>query len=150
MATAASGRTGSYADTEVPLPGAQRCSDAEREQASAVLRAAAGESRLTLAEVEERLAVGYAARYRHELAAITADLPSGPPTSGWPAIVALAVHQLGVTLATLRARMGGLSRRGKVVLALALLLVVAGLVFLAVYGFGDEPRHGPGRGLDND
>jgi hypothetical protein len=50
-----------------PTPGAPRCSDAERERTCAVLHAAAGDGRLTLDEVEVRLAGVYAARHRHEL-----------------------------------------------------------------------------------
>ena len=52
-----------------------RTSDAEREQVARVLRAAVGEGMLTLEEGDERLAATYAARYRHELARLTADLP---------------------------------------------------------------------------
>ncbi|WP_410628370.1 DUF1707 domain-containing protein [Amycolatopsis sp. cmx-8-4] len=54
-----------------------RCSDAEREQVRAVLYAVVGEGRLTMDEVEERLARIEAARFRHELTGVTADLP-GP------------------------------------------------------------------------
>ncbi len=53
-----------------------RASDAERERTAEVLHEAAGEGRLTLDELEERLAAAYAARYRHELPALTADLPA--------------------------------------------------------------------------
>jgi hypothetical protein len=56
-----------------------RTSDTEREQVAAILRAAVGEGRLTLEEGDERLARTYAARYRDELAPLTADLPGG----GW-------------------------------------------------------------------
>ncbi|TVT24336.1 DUF1707 domain-containing protein [Amycolatopsis acidiphila] len=52
---------------------------------------AAGEGQLSLSEVEERLEQVYAARYRHELDALTTDLPSAPePRTGWAAIVAMA------------------------------------------------------------
>jgi hypothetical protein len=54
-----------------------RASDAEREHTAEILRAATGKGLLTLAEVEERSAACYAARYRHELAPLTADLPDG-------------------------------------------------------------------------
>lgn len=54
-----------------------RASDAERENVARILRAATGQGLLTLAEVDERLAAVYAARYRHELEPLTADLPDG-------------------------------------------------------------------------
>ncbi|GIE46788.1 hypothetical protein Ani05nite_03220 [Amorphoplanes nipponensis] len=52
-----------------------RTSDAEREHVAAMLRAAMTEGRLTLEEGEERLTQVYAARFRDELAPLTADLP---------------------------------------------------------------------------
>lgn len=52
-----------------------RASDAERERVAEILRAATGTGHLSLAEVEERIAACYAARYRHELVPLTADLP---------------------------------------------------------------------------
>ena len=52
-----------------------RTSDAERERVARVLRAAVGEGMLTLEEGDERLVAAYAARYRHELTRLTADLP---------------------------------------------------------------------------
>lgn len=56
---------------------AVRASDAEREHTARILRAAAGEGMLTLAEADERLGQVYAATYRHELEPITKDLPDG-------------------------------------------------------------------------
>jgi hypothetical protein len=50
-------------------------SDAERAEVATIVQTAGGDGRLTLTETEERLAVVYAARYRHELAALTNDLP---------------------------------------------------------------------------
>jgi hypothetical protein len=49
-----------------------RASDAERDQAAGVLRAAFAEGRLTRAELDERLAAAYAAKSR-------ADLPGAVP-----------------------------------------------------------------------
>jgi Domain of unknown function (DUF1707) len=54
-----------------------RTSDSEREQVATILRAAMAEGRLTLDEGEERLAAAYAAKFRDELAPLTADLPDG-------------------------------------------------------------------------
>ena len=58
-------------------PNRLRTSDKEREQVAEILRAAMTEGRLTLEEGEERLAAVYAAKYRDELAPLTADLPDG-------------------------------------------------------------------------
>jgi hypothetical protein len=68
--------------TDFPRSGRVRTSDPEREQVAEILRAAAAEGRLTLEESDERLARAYAAKYRDELAPLTADLPSG----GWEAL----------------------------------------------------------------
>ncbi|MEU4221248.1 DUF1707 domain-containing protein [Actinoplanes sp. NPDC026623] len=56
-------------------PNRLRTSDTEREQVAELLRAAMAEGRLTLEEGEERLGQVYAARFRDELAPLTADLP---------------------------------------------------------------------------
>ena len=52
-----------------------RIGDAERDQAVARLREAAGQGRLTLAELEERVARALAARTDDELATLVGDLP---------------------------------------------------------------------------
>jgi DUF1707 SHOCT-like domain len=54
-----------------------RASDADRERIAAILRGAAGQGLLTLAEVDERLARVYAATHVGDLAPLTADLPEG-------------------------------------------------------------------------
>ena len=59
----------------VPEPGNLRASDADRERVAEVLRAAAGDGRLTLEELDERLDAVYAAKTYAELAPITHDLP---------------------------------------------------------------------------
>jgi hypothetical protein len=56
-------------------PNRLRTSDKEREQIAEILRAAMTEGRLTLEEGEERLGIVYAAKFRDELAPLTADLP---------------------------------------------------------------------------
>ena len=53
-----------------------RASDADRDRVAAVIREAAAEGRLELAEVDERLGVVYAAKTYGELAEVTADLPA--------------------------------------------------------------------------
>lgn len=62
-------------------PAQLRISDAERHQVAEVLREAAGEGRLELSELDERLEATYAARTYADLLPITADLPTGgtPP-----------------------------------------------------------------------
>jgi hypothetical protein len=59
-------------------PGApeMRAGDADRERVAHVLREAAGEGRLTLAELDERLDAVYAAKTYAELEPITRDLPA--------------------------------------------------------------------------
>jgi Domain of unknown function (DUF1707) len=56
-----------------------RASDAEREQAVALLQRSFADGRLTLDELEERVAAAYAARTRAELSDLTADLPAAEP-----------------------------------------------------------------------
>lgn len=60
-----------------PLPVRElRASDADREKVAAVLREAAGEGRIGLDELDERLAAVYAARTYAELEPLTRDLPT--------------------------------------------------------------------------
>src|SRR5918993_802601 len=54
---------------------AMRASDADREHVAEVLRAAAGDGRLTLAELQDRLEALYAARTYGELEPVISDLP---------------------------------------------------------------------------
>ena len=54
-----------------------RISDADRDRAAARLQQAVAEGRITLDELEERLAVVYAARYAADLLPPFADLPGG-------------------------------------------------------------------------
>src|SRR6202167_1041267 len=59
----------------VPEPGNLRASDADRERVAEDLRAAAGDGRLTLEELDQRLDAVYAAKTYAELEPITHDLP---------------------------------------------------------------------------
>ena len=63
----------------------RRVSDLEREEVADVLRDAAGEGRLSYAELEERLETLYASKTYGELVELTADLPNGPRAPGAPA-----------------------------------------------------------------
>jgi Domain of unknown function (DUF1707) len=59
-------------------PGAEpelRASHADRDRIAEILSAAAGDGRLTAAELDERLEAALSARTGSELAALTADLP---------------------------------------------------------------------------
>jgi hypothetical protein len=64
-------------------PPAVRASDEERERTVELLRAHAGDGRLTLEELADRIESAYACRTREELDAVTADLPtaSAQPTA---------------------------------------------------------------------
>ncbi|GAA1129312.1 hypothetical protein GCM10009630_29020 [Kribbella jejuensis] len=63
----------------------RRVSDLEREEVADVLRDAAGEGRLTYAELEERLETLYSSKTYGELVELTADLPNGLRPPGAPA-----------------------------------------------------------------
>ena len=54
-----------------------RVSDADREQAAELLREAAGQGRISMDELDERLELAYAAKTYADLAAVTRDLPQG-------------------------------------------------------------------------
>jgi hypothetical protein len=86
----------------MPVPSTVRASDADREKVAAILRGAAGQGLLTLAEVDERLARVYAATHLAELAPLTADLPDGGRRL---APVDLAVRSTAQRVA--RAHLGG-------------------------------------------
>jgi hypothetical protein len=59
-----------------PYPPEMRASDADRDRVAELLRDAAGDGRLTLEELQERLNAVYSARTYAELEPITRDLPS--------------------------------------------------------------------------
>ncbi|WP_275294572.1 DUF1707 domain-containing protein [Amycolatopsis sp. La24] len=111
-----------------------RCSDAEREQTTKALNNAAGEGRLSLAEVEERVTVVYAAQYRHELDAVVADLPAPAPRPSWQPLLLLAGHQLVTDF-------GAAPPRRKLAVGILLMFAVAAMVFLAMHGVADEGEH---------
>jgi hypothetical protein len=68
--------------TAQPPAPALRASDADRERTVDILRVAAGDGRLTAAELDERVEVALTARTAAELAALTADLPATPGLAG--------------------------------------------------------------------
>ncbi|MBA3719681.1 MAG: DUF1707 domain-containing protein [Nocardioidaceae bacterium] len=59
--------------------GQRRASHADRDEVVEQLRVAAGDGRLTMAELEERVDAAFAARTYAELAPLTADLPDQRP-----------------------------------------------------------------------
>jgi hypothetical protein len=56
-----------------------RVSDADRERAAEVLREAAGQGRISMDELDERLELAYAAKTYADLAPVTRDLPQAGP-----------------------------------------------------------------------
>ena len=76
--------------------GSARASDADRERAIDVLKAAFAEGRLTREEHSERVQRAYLSRTYAELAELSADLPAGP-------LGALPPRSAGVTAAYLPA-----------------------------------------------
>jgi len=100
----------------VPEPRNLRASDADRERVANVLREAAGDGRLNMDELDERLDAVYAAKTYAELEPITHDLPAGGAAYG-PApstVPAGNVRRFGAepTSHGAFAILGGFSRRG--------------------------------------
>ena len=92
-----------------------RASDAEREAVVARLRDAAGEGRLTVEELDERIDAAYAARTLDELEPLTADLPAAAPGAS-PAAVGegMPVGMGGAAAPSLvLGILGGGDRRGR-------------------------------------
>ncbi len=96
-----------------PDPALMRISDADRHQVAEILRQAAGEGRLDIDELDERLEATYAARTYADLAPITHDLPEQAPaqrSGAVPAQPAAAVparrHDTSIAI------LGGVDRKG--------------------------------------
>jgi hypothetical protein len=98
-------------------PGEQRASDKDRDQVAAILREAAGDGRLTLDELDERLSAVYAAKTYAELEPIIRDLPTGatpaPTPSQTPAAAGAFTFGGEPTSKAGVAIMGGFSRKGR-------------------------------------
>jgi len=100
-----------------PDPQHLRASDADRERVAETLREAAGDGRLTMDELDERLDAVYAAKTYAELVPITRDLPASGAAAPVPApsgATAGGVRQYGgePTSHTAVAILGGFSRKG--------------------------------------
>src|SRR5437588_3903879 len=86
------------------MPANVRASDADRDEAAAVLREATAEGRLDMSELDERLTVVYSAKTYAELAQATCDLPrayGATPATGRETVRSRVIGF-----------MGGLSRTG--------------------------------------
>src|SRR4051794_24777533 len=85
----AGGRSSGPSDYRRPMaePLEVRASDADRERAAELLRRAAGDGRLTVDELDERLDDAFAARTLGELERLVADVTvaGGSPAIGAPA-----------------------------------------------------------------
>jgi hypothetical protein len=136
--------------------GAMRCTTADRERTAGRLHEAAGDGRLTMEETEERLGQAYAARYHHELEALTTDLAAANPSpAGWALVATQFRRQLLDDVAILLGRAPGTgAQRLRILLVLLGVLAFAvAAVSLAMHGaFADEPGPGvrPGHGYHFD
>jgi hypothetical protein len=119
---------------------AVRASDREREEVARALRRAGADGRLTLDETDQRIGAAYAARFRHELDPLTADLPApagtAPPT-GWVAVWHGVLRQSRATLLGVPPDVSAApTRRHEVIGALAALAVLLWLALWILIGFG--------------
>ncbi|SFE96566.1 DUF1707 SHOCT-like domain-containing protein [Blastococcus tunisiensis] len=114
------------ADGHRPL----RAADADREAVVHVLREATARGMLTLDECDERMRTAYGARFRDDLAPLTADLPAAPAPapSGWAGLATLALLQARASLAAIPHAGVLRSRPGRA----AVLVLLVGLPLLGV------------------
>jgi hypothetical protein len=92
-------------------PSQLRISDAERHQVADLLREAAGEGRIDIDELDERLEATYAARTYADLVPITIDLPAHPQQAA-PVVPPRQTAPATRTHESSFAMMGGCSRTG--------------------------------------
>lgn len=94
-------------------PGAMRISDADRQRVAEVLREAAGEGRIDLVELDQRLDATFAAKTYADLVPITADLPAHPGAVLPAPLPAMTAGRADLpTWSTSVAVMGSTKRRG--------------------------------------
>ena len=128
-----------------------RASDADRAATVAALRDAVAAGLLDHDEGGERMAAAFAARFRDELPALTADLPPSAPAGrlpvtgpGWRSLGSTAVAQLRSDV-TAAVAAGPRSRRFLLTLLVAVVLVglLVALGGLALHGLldGGHPGH---------
>jgi hypothetical protein len=124
-----------------------RASDADRHAAVRVLQDAVARGLLTVDEGSERMAAAFAARHRHELPSLTADLPPAPvpaaPAPGWRPLGSLAVARTQASVAWLLAD-GLRSRRALTAFAGVLAVLLLVLVLTAGLGGHHVGPHGHG------
>lgn len=136
--------------TEHPTSAAPpiRASDADRETISTVLHQAAAAGMLTLAEVDERLALLYTAKFRHELDALTDDLPAemrSTRTSYTGATVMDSLRAINAAVLGLILSLTSLARRHpRITATIGVVLVAALVVLMTVDGLemGGHELHG--------
>lgn len=96
-------------------PTRMRISDADRHKVSEVLREAAGQGRLDLDELDERLEATFNAKTYADLVPITVDLhpaPTAPPAAQQPSPYAAGLPGTAPRHTTSLAIMGGQDRKG--------------------------------------
>jgi hypothetical protein len=97
-------------DRKAPPDKTLRASDSDRERAAEILRDAAGEGRLGLDELDERLTAVYAAKTYAELEPVLSDLPHAAAAQAQaPAPLSSAADRSSSTAVAV---MGGFSRKG--------------------------------------
>lgn len=94
-------------------PPALRVSDAEREDVVGALRAAAGEGRLTLEELSERVESAYVARTDADLAVLLEDLPQAAPGLRPAPVRPATLEEADEGTDWVVAVMGGAERKGR-------------------------------------
>jgi hypothetical protein len=102
-------------DNRQPDPSQMRISDADRQRVADVLRDAAGEGRIDLDELEERLELTWQAKTYGELVPITLDLqapglvphPAAAPVRRTPSSVPAVGHNSSVAIMSECKRQGG-------------------------------------------
>ncbi|GAA3753652.1 hypothetical protein HDA32_004437 [Spinactinospora alkalitolerans] len=89
-----------------------RASDADRDRVAEILREAAGEGRITLDELDERLDRTYRARTYDDLAPLTADLPTQPDAPSTPRPEGAVLRAGSEQTLELKAKAGTITRKG--------------------------------------
>ena len=93
-------------------PSQLRISDADRHRVAELLREAAGEGRLDLEELDERLGATYAAKTYADLVPITIDLPVPGEPAAAPPVQRRETPPTTTSYESSMAILGGVSRKG--------------------------------------
>lgn len=116
-----------------------RVGDAEREATTDHVISAHGLGQLNADEMTERLEAVHAAKFRPELDAVTADLPSPPPATAQLSSMERARNAFG--------NIGALSNARTIALITAAVLSGAGMALLFVGGDQEHEGYDPGPGM---